>query len=171
MESVNTQLDNFDTLLFDSLEFQIIINTNRNFWEETGSMDVESADGIENAIDYGFEQMFARYRYCRPVLDILENWYEQLHNIMWISMDVPYPEDLDRHAFRVLTNCRRLFYDQVWGRLEQAMIREVSRVQIIQRNWKEAYYNPNFALCKKRIRRWAPELEEEITRIRAAREC
>ena len=160
MESVEEQLNNFDALLFDSLEFQLIIHTNRTYWEETGNMDVDSLDGLETAIDYGFEQMSDRYRYSKSVRDILEAWHNQVHNIMWIAMDVPYPQNLDHHVDRVLANCRRLFYDQIYGRLETAMIQEVSKAQIIQRNWREAWFNPNYKVCKKRLRRESEELRE-----------
>lgn len=169
MESVDEQLHNFDAMLFDSLEFQLIIDTDRTSWENTGHMTNDSLNGLENSIDFGFEQMFERYRYSRSVLDILEPWRDQLHNIMWIAMDVPYPENLDRHVDRVIGNCRRLFYDAIWPRLEEAMIREVSRAQIIQRNWKEAYYNPNYEICKKRIRGWSAEFAGDVQRLRELR--
>jgi hypothetical protein len=160
MESVDEQLHNFDALLFDSLEFQLIIHTDRTSWENTGHMSNDSLDGLETSIDFGFEQMFARYRYSRPVLDILEAWHDQIHNIMWIAMDVPYPQNLNQHIDRVIANCRRLFHDQFWGRLEAAMIQEVSKAQIIQRNWREAWFNPNYDICKKRLRRECEDLRE-----------
>jgi hypothetical protein len=166
MESVEEQLSNFDALLFDSLEFQLIIHTNRTHWEEYGYMNGDCLRGIEEAIDFGFEQMFHRYKHSQSVLDILESWHEQLHNIIWIAMDCPFPRNLDQHVDRVIANCRLLFYDRTWGRLEQAMIQEVSRAQIIQRNWKEACYNPKYEVCKKRIRNWTEDFSERIRESR-----
>ena len=169
MESVDEQLNNFDALLFDSLEFQLIIHTNRTYWEEYGYMNGDCLRGIEESIDFGFEQMFQRYKYSQAVLAILEPWHDQLHNIVWIAMDCPFPHNLDQHVDRVIANCRRLFYDTVWARLEQAMIQEVSRAQIIQRNWKEACYNPNYEVCKKRIRGWSEEFAGDVQRLRELR--
>jgi len=162
MESVDEQLNNFDALLFDSLEFQLIIHTNRTHWEAYGYMNGDCLRGIEETIDFGFEQMFQRYKYSRAVLAILEPWHDQIHNIIWIAMDVPFPQSFDTHVDRVIANCRRLFYEAIWPRLEQAMIQEVSRAQIIQRNWKQACYNPNYEVCKKRIRNWSEEFNEDL---------
>jgi hypothetical protein len=157
-ESIADQLNNFDDLLFDSLDFQMRIHTNRGFWEETDNMDTDSQNGIENCIDYGFDQMFERYKYSRLVLDILEPWCERLHDILWIAMDVPYPRNLDMHIDRILDNCRNIFYNQIWAKLEAAMIQEVSRVQIIQRNWRKAISCPDYDICKKRLRNEFREL-------------
>ena len=161
MESVEEQLDNFEALLFDSLEFQMAIHTNRNYWEELDHIDTESQDGIETCVDYGFDQMFERYRYSRPVLDILEPWCENLQDILWIAMDVPYPRDINQHIDRVLENCRRMFYDQIWHRLNTAMIQEVSGAQIIQRAWKKAVSDPNYVVCRKRLMREHEDLIRE----------
>ena len=169
MESVDSQLHNFNALLFDSLEFQMLIHTNRGFWEETGQISSDCQNGIEGAVDFGFDQMFMRYKYCRPVLDLLESWHDQLHNILWISMDVPYPQNLDQHVEKVLANCRRLFYNNFWERFEREMIIEVSRIQIIQRNWKEAWYNPSFRICKKRIGRECDEFNRILEELRESR--
>jgi hypothetical protein len=166
MESVSDQISKFEAALFDGLEFQLIVNTNRTFWDETGVMTTESMNGIEFTIAAGFDQMFKKYKHSREVLTILESWYDMLQDVVWIATDVPFPHDYEDHMDRVIANCKSLFNIRVRDRLEQAMIKEVSGAQIIQRNWREAWVNPERAVCKRRLEREFSIMDAELFCIR-----
>jgi hypothetical protein len=166
MESIEEQLDNFDVTLFDSLDIVLHSDINVPYWQEFEQLDETSLENIENVIDYAFGALYTRYQHVPKVRIIIEDLHNQLNNILWIAMDVPFPELREMHIDRVLLNCKNLFYNQYWERLEEAMIQEVSKVQMIQRNWKEAYYNPGYTVCKKRLTRECEELNACIREVR-----
>ena len=166
MESVSDQISNFEDLLFDSIEFQLIVHTNRAYWEENDTMDTDSANGLENAVAFGFEQILRNYKYNTDVTKILESWYDLIQDVLWIATDVPYPFAYELHMDRIIANCKSLFNMRFRNLLERAMIRGVSKIQIIQRTWREARWNPERAMCRNRLGREFDTLNEELCRFR-----
>jgi len=156
--NVQEQLDDFDSVLYDYLDHQIVFHMNRAFWEEIDAPDVESVKGLQDVVDWAFDPMFERYKHSKSVTKILEDWHDKFSDILWIAMNVPYPQNLDMHADRVLGNLKQLYYDKVYDSLEREMLQENHKVHVIQRTWRRAISDPNYPACEKRLRREAQEI-------------
>lgn len=156
--AVDVQLDDFELELFRNLEFQLIVNTNRAFWELEDHLGNECLCGIEEAIDYGFHEMMERYE-GTPVIKILEAALGVIQNAAFAAMNVPYPRDPDRHIERVLDNIREIYVDVAYSPLRIEMLMMNHHAQVVQRTWRKCITDPNHPACRRRL---AHEFEQLI---------
>lgn len=153
MATVDEQLDNLCDILRDSLAFQLIIHTNRTFWEELDELPQENVNDMEKTIVFAFELIMDQYEHIPKVYNLLENARLMLQNATWAAMNVPFPHDTDRHLERVCDNVYRIFVEMCYPAIRTEMIDANHKVQVIQRNWKNAVSNPNFLACRRRLDR------------------
>jgi hypothetical protein len=153
MATVDEQLDNLCDILHGSLSFQLVLGTNRDYWEEIDELCQRDIDDIDATIDFSFELVMLQYEKIPKVLEILENAQIMLKNVTWAAMNVPFPEDTDRHIQRVVNNVYHIFVHTYYPALRTEMIEANHQVQVIQRVWKNAISNPNFLACRRRLER------------------
>jgi hypothetical protein len=151
MATVDEQLDNLCDLLRDSLAFQLIIHTNRTFWEELNELSQANINDIEETIDFAFDLIIEQYQYTKEVYDALENARVLIQNVTWAAMNVPFPHDTDNHLERVCDNVYMVFVNVCYPAIRTAMIDANHKVQVIQRVWKKAVSNPTFLACRRRL--------------------
>ena len=148
--AVDVQLDDFELELFRNLEFQIIVNTNRTFWELEDHLSNQCLMGIEEAIDYGFHEMMERYEGTQ-VIKILRAACVVIHNAVFAAINVPYPRDPDRHMERVLDNIREIYVDVAYTPLRTEMMMMNHHAQVLQRTWRKCITDPNHPACRRRL--------------------
>ena len=157
--AVDVQLDDFELELFNALEFQLIVSTNRAFWEEEDCLSNQCLMGIEEAVERGFQEMMDRYD-ATPVFTILAAAHVVIQNAVFASMNVPYPRDPDRHIVRVLDNVREIYVDVAYTPLRIEMLMMNHHAEVLQRTWRKCITDPNHPACRRRLQREFEELIE-----------
>jgi hypothetical protein len=148
--AVDVQIADFDEELWRTIEFQLIINTNRTYWHEHDELDEESVRGIDWAIDHGCREMTARYK-GTSVGEILIEFKMVLSMMLRVSMDVPWPANPDRHTERVMANVRAEV--DYYNAFRAEMIRLNHHAHLLQRNWRKAISDPSHLACRRRLNR------------------
>jgi hypothetical protein len=160
MATVYEQLNELDGTLCDYIDNHIVDHMNRGFWEETEHPDAMSVRALQDIVDWSFDPLFTRYRYAPGVMDLLKEWHEKLSDILWISVNGPYPRNLELFSERLMMNTSDLFFDKYFDKLYDAMVEENHNVHVVQRCWKRAISDPNYVACDRRLRKEANELKE-----------
>ena len=148
--AVDVQLDDFELELFNELEFQLIVGTNRTFWDVEDCLSPNCLMGMEDAVDRGFKEMMERYE-GTPVLAILEKARVVIQNAVFAAMHVPFPRDPDRHMERVLDNVREIYVDVAYAPLRTEMVMLNHHAQVLQRSWRKCITDPNHPACRRRL--------------------
>ena len=148
--AVDVQLDDFELELFNSLEFQLIVNTNRAFWDEEDHLSNQCLMGIEEAVERGFQEMMDRYD-ATPVFRILAAAHVVIQNSLYAAMNVPFPRDPDRHMQRVLDNVREIYVDVAYTPLRIEMLMMNHHAQVLQRTWRKCITDPKHPVCRRRL--------------------
>jgi hypothetical protein len=149
--AVDVQLDDFELELFNALEFQLIVNTNRTFWEDEDHLSNECLMGIEEAVDWGFDDDIAKRYDGTEVIMILDMARVVIYNAVFAAMNVPYPRNPDRHIERVLDNIGEIYVDVVYPQLRTEMLMMNHHAQILQRSWRRCITDPNHPACRRRL--------------------
>jgi len=148
--AVDAQIADFDEELWRTIEFQLLVNTNRTYWQENDELDVDSMGGIDWAIDHGCREMVARYK-GTAIEGILSEFKQILSMMLRVAMDVPWPVNPDRHTERVIMNVRNeVDYYNVF---RAEMIRLNHHAHLLQRNWRKAISDPSHPACRRRLNR------------------
>jgi hypothetical protein len=148
--AVDVQIADFDEELWRTIEFQLIINTNRTYWHEYDELDEESIRGIDWAIDHGCREMTARYQ-GTTVGEILTEFKMVLSMMLRVAMDVPWPANPDLHTERVIANVRNEV--AYYNAFRDEMIRLNHHAHLLQRNWRKAISDPSHLACRRRLNR------------------
>jgi len=154
--AVDVQLADFEEELWRTIEFQLIINTNRAYWHAYDELDDESTRGIHWAVDHGCREMTARYQ-GTTVSGILVEFKQILRMMLRAAMNVPWPADPDRHTERVIANVRAEV--DYYNAFRDEMIRLNHHAHLLQRNWRKAISDPGHLACRRRLNR---EFEEDM---------
>ena len=153
---VDVQLADFDEELWRTIEFQLLVNTNRTYWFEMDTLDDDSIRGIDWAIEHGCREMTARYQ-GTSVDRILAEFKQILSMMLRVAIDVPWPADPDLHIERIIANVRtEVDYYNVF---RTEMIRLNHHAHLLQRNWRKAISDPGHLACRRRLNR---EFEEDM---------
>jgi hypothetical protein len=148
--AVDVQIADFDEELWRTIEFQLLVNTNRTHWYETDELDAESLNGIDWAIDHGCREMSARYK-GTTIGGILDEFKQVLSMMLRIAMNVPWPTNPDLHTERVMANVRNEV--DYYGIFRTEMIRLNHHAHLLQRNWRKAISDPSHLACRRRLNR------------------
>jgi hypothetical protein len=146
---VDYQLVDFEVNFRDLVEFQFIVNINRNTWEDRDQLDERSFQGIEEVIDEAYVNIMKIYKDTEVVND-LDDCRRMQQNAAWAAMNVPYPRDPDDHMIRVVDNLLSIF-----ASFRQDIAREMIKVNLsahrIQIAVRECMSNPQFLACRRRL--------------------
>lgn len=150
---VDVQLIEFENALRNHLEFQLIVNTNRNYWNEMDTLHPDDNIDIENAIRGSFVDIIHRYRQSQQVIDILAHCQILINNVVWAAMNVPYPANPDLHIERVVDNALHVYIQTIYALLRTEMIMANHVAHIVQRTWRRVVADPQHPVCRRRLLR------------------
>jgi hypothetical protein len=148
---VDVQLEDFETDLQNSLEFQLVINLDRRYWEELDGLANHELHGIETAIAGSFRNMSERYEKIPAVINILEHCRILILNCVWTGMNVPWPRNVDLHTERVVENAMTVYNEVIYAHLRTEMIMVCHHAEVLQRNWRRCISDPSHSLCRRRL--------------------
>jgi hypothetical protein len=148
---VDVQLEDFETDLQNSLEFQLIINLNRVYWQELDGLANNEFQGVAMAIAGAFRNLSERYEKIPAVTNILEHCRILILNCVWSGMNVPWPRNVDRHTERVVENAMTVYNEVIYPHLRTEMVMASHHAEVLQRNWRRCISDPNYLACRKRL--------------------
>jgi hypothetical protein len=156
--AVDVQLELFEEDLRTQLEYYLIVNCDRDFWYENDELSADDKLGIEQVIDAVFNDIINRYQNVRSVHDILQYCRILLQNVVWASVNVPFPRRVDAHLNRVVTNTLEVYYATIYPQLRTEIVMMIHHCEVIQRTWRRCYYEPYHPVCRRRLIREFEEL-------------
>jgi hypothetical protein len=148
---VDVQLEEFETDLRAALEIHIVMNTNMVFWHETDRLSDEDNEGIHRVIDMCFVDMDHRYRAVPVLSELLSYCKILIQNVVWASMNVPWPEVPEFHIERVIDNAMTVYNRQIYAHLRTEMIMANHNAEVLQRNWRRCITDPSHPACRRRL--------------------
>lgn len=152
------QLDDV-TLLWDTLrdylDFCLMVNTNRTYWDHADIVSNDDLTMYEATITDALGTFYEKYQGTK-----VEKLLEQLEYAVYASvrtgMSVAYPRHyndpyaVETHIDRVVANTMQVvddFYDDL--RYEIFIVNR--RAKKIQKLWKEVNSNPGYSACRNRL--------------------
>ena len=98
-----------------------------------------------------FEDMFHRYSAASDVMAILEHCRILIQNVVWASMNVPWPEAPGLHIERVIDNTMEVYNRVIYAPLRTEMIMTNHNVEVLQRTWRRCITDPSHPACRRRL--------------------
>jgi hypothetical protein len=148
---VDVQLEEFETDLRAALEIQLVMNTHMGFWNETDHLSDENNASIRRVIDLCFVDMTHRYSAVPSVTAILEHCRILIQNVVWASMNVPWPEVPDLHIEAVINNTMEVYNRAIYAHLRTEMIMANHNCEVLQRTWRRCITDPSHPACRRRL--------------------
>jgi hypothetical protein len=107
-------LDVFERRIHSGLEFYLVVNTDRTYWEQNNKFRYKNVREVNQVIEDAFDIMYTKYPTLNRILD--ENLI-LLQQCTWVGMNVPWPVDPDDHIQRVIDNVMEVFNIIVYANL------------------------------------------------------
>jgi hypothetical protein len=148
---VDVQLEEFETDLRAALEVQLVMNTNMIYWNEIDGISPENAEATRRVIDLCFVDMAHRYSAVPQISAVLEHCRILIQNVVWASMNVPWPEVPDLHIERVIDNAMAVYNRVIYAHLRTEMITANHNAGVLQRNWRRCITDPAHPACRRRL--------------------
>jgi hypothetical protein len=148
---VDVQLEEFETDLRAALEVHLIMNTDRRYWTEMDRLSDENNDATRRVINECFIDMAHRYSAVPQVSAVLEHCRILIENVVWASMNVPWPEVEDLHIERVIDNALEVYNRVIYAHLRTEMIMANHNAGVLQRNWRRCITDPEHPACRRRL--------------------
>ena len=104
-----------DDNLRNSLEFCLVINTDYTYWEKRDKYKPSNMHNVNNAIAHVFEPMYSQHE---DWTDFLDDSIVLLQSCVWTGVNVPFPEDPEKHMYRVVDNVMNVYYTWIHDGLE-----------------------------------------------------
>ena len=148
---MDVQLEEFETDLMAALETHLVLNINRRYWVEMDRLSKEDNESIQRVIDQCFLDLAYRYSAAPQVSAVLEHCRILLQNVVWASMNVPWPEVEDFHIERVVDNAMTVYNRVIYAHLRTEMIMANHNAEVLQRNWRRCITDPEHPVCRRRL--------------------
>lgn len=148
---VDVQLDEFETDLRAAMEIQLVMNTHMVEWNELDRLSDQDNEAIRRVIDLCFVDLTHRYSTVPSVTAILEHCRILIQNVVWASMNVPWPEVPDLHIERVIDNAITVYNRNIYAHLRTEMIMANHNCEVLQRTWRRCITDPSHPACRRRI--------------------
>jgi len=104
----------FERRIHSGLEFYLVVNTDRTYWEQNNKFRYKNVREVNQVIEDAFDIMYTKYPTLNRILD--ENLI-LLQQCTWVGMNVPWPVDPDNHIQRVIDNVMEVFNITVYANL------------------------------------------------------
>jgi len=147
---VDVQLEEFETDLRGLLEL-LAPAFDRQFWYN--NQELSAADNLltEQAIDGAFMDLTHRYSSVPTIIAILEHCRILIQNVVWASMNVPWPAAPDLHIERVIDNAMEVYNRVIYANLRTEMIMANHNAEVLQRTWRRCISDPTHIACRRRL--------------------
>jgi len=148
---VDAEIEAFEDSLWRGLEFLLIVNLDRSFWEEVDEIDLATFNNISTVVDEASVDLRNQYvgTDVIPILDLISL---EVKMIIRSGMYVPFPRDPDRHMDCVIHNAQCEMYVRL-DELRQAMLRVNHHAHLLQRSWRRVITDPSHLACRRRLDR------------------
>jgi hypothetical protein len=152
-ELVSYHLNQFESVLRKQLnEFLVDMDdSDSEIWQELDEISQETRAHIFFMISHSFITTQYTYKYNKNVYSVLDYLETLLQYSIWASMNIPCPVDIGWHIQRVLDNSIQIYNETTYKNLRNEMINANYYIYIIQKCWRRAISNPEYAMCKKRL--------------------
>jgi len=148
---VDVQLEEFETDLRAALEIQLVMNINMTVWNEIDRLSDQDNEGIRRVIHECFVDMIHRYEKVHVVSELLNYCRILIQNVVWASMNVPWPEVPDLHIERVIDNVMEVYNRNIYAHLRTEMIMANHHAEVLQRTWRRCITDPSHPACRRRL--------------------
>lgn len=107
-------LIDFEKKIHKAIEFYLVVNTDRTFWEQNNKFRYRNAREVYELLIEEFDPMYTEFPELEEGLD---ESLELLRQCIWVGMNVPWPVDPDDHIERVVANVMTVYDTVVYGKL------------------------------------------------------
>jgi hypothetical protein len=158
--AVSAQLDELADDLSDNLKRALFTETNHAYWNSMGRQSPDTIYEVRTAIEEAF--MFHIRRWCgiHDAMLVLCTSRDILKDTIMIALDVPRPPDANRYLARIIENFLIMFVRSWLPRIENVLMENQHRIEIIQRSWRRCASDPNHLACRRRLLREFEILKE-----------
>lgn len=119
----------------------------------------ENNETTRRVIDDCFTDMAHRYSAVPQISAVLEHCRILIQNVVWASMNVPWPEVPDLHIERVIDNAMTVYNRVIYAHLRTEMIMANHNAVVLQRNWRRCITDPEHPACRRRLEYEFREME------------
>ena len=156
---VRAQLDELVDDLSDNLSRALFTEMNHAYWNSTGRQSPDTIYEVRTAIEEAF--MFHIRRWCAvpDVMLVLCASRDILKDVIMMAIDVPRPPESARFLKRILENFLVMFVRSWVPRIENVLVENQHRIELIQRSWRRCVSDPNHPMCRRRLLREFQDLE------------
>jgi len=153
--SVDEQLEEFASRIYDCLVDHLYERTNFEFWHEMEAMDVESNQGIYLAFEVAFAPMMDRYMFTPQVTAALRAAKVLMRSCVSVAMNNFYPHSTGPVPYidRIIRNTMEVYYESIYIRLRTEMVMSNHSVHVIQRSFRKFFTDPSYKMCIRRLNR------------------
>lgn len=138
---------------------------NHAYWDTVTRQSKDTEYEIRHAITEAFDVIIRRWESIDEVRAILAAARDIFKDGVIMCIDVPRPPDADAFLNRVLENVM-IFFGSSWiPRIEFAMLPYQHNIEVIQRNWRRCYYEPNHPACKRRLLREFENMQKDLESV------
>jgi hypothetical protein len=162
---VDVQLEEFEAELRGMLEFQLVLRTDNQFWDETGALSIEDNRSTEWIIDDALTDLMHRYKSAQDVINILEHCRILIQNVVWAAMNVPRPAAAVFHIEAVINNTMEVYNRVIYAPLRTEMIMANHNVEVLQRTWRRCITDPTHPACRRRLQFEFSEATEALKNV------
>jgi hypothetical protein len=150
METVDAQLDRLETHMRNELQFQLSVHVPRRYWEHMDELDNATNENIQATLRDVFTPWITMYLHT-VVETILIQCRDVLIQVVWATMNVPFPRDFDAHIQSVVRNALYVYVQLFYAPLRTEMIMVNHSAEVIQRTWRRAIADPSYVICRRRL--------------------
>lgn len=158
---VDEQIDQFEDLLSHQLGTSLINSINLQYWRELNEQDAPTLQRISDLIQVPFDHLLRAYDGSRVGV-VLRLGATLLKAAARVALNVPCPEAAVLHVAQVSENLFEIYIEHIYANLRTEMMMLNHSAQVIQRNWRRAFFVPTHPMCRRRLLREAAELEKLI---------
>ena len=150
---VRAQLDELVEDLRLNLSRALFHEVNHAYWNTTGRQSPDTIYEVRTAIEEAF--MFHIRRWCvvPDVMLVLCASRDILKDVIMMAIDVPRPPQTDRFLVRILENFKVMFVRSWVPLIENVLVENQHRIEVIQRSWRRCAADPNHPICRRRLLR------------------
>jgi len=163
---VRAQLDELLDDLGINLSRACFHEVNHASWQAMGRQCPDTIYEVRTAIEEAFMFHIRRWYGVGDVILVLCASRDILKDTIMMALDVPRPPEADRFLERILENFLVMFVRSWLPRIEQVLVENQHRIEVIQRTWRRCASDPNHPACRRRLIRDFESLSMDLENMR-----
>jgi hypothetical protein len=148
---VRAQLEELVDDLGINLSRACFHEVNHTFWQAMGRQSSDTIYEVRTAIEEAFMFHIRRWNCIGDVLVVLCASRDILKDTIMMALDVPRPPEADLYLERILENFLVMFVRSWLPRIEDILIENQHRIEVIQRSWRRCASDPSHPICRRRL--------------------